>query len=447
MSDEPEVEVEETQEESPVAKETNPLFNALFDAAEEPEEGPTNEIPVPSSLSEALYEIETEEEEAAEEAEVIKEVEPEVKEIGEPPVASRPKKKTRKIKQVVDPEIPEQIAHAPRVAFSSPEDSEEDNIIKGLIPEEKEYYDLAKFASSNMSEYKNLDKDFLGFFKKSKDYVEKRLKDDPYTDLSDDHEYKDFMEKNRPKFSQIEAKKVERAMITRHAEDAAEARVRPEVERLRKEQEHARKKPAIDQTKAGFRQSFSAILPEDVQEKLRTDGGLEAVQKEDPLGFQVMDQITQNLFTFADAFVDITQGMSAYDETNQTHKELLDWVGKEQELYIQSGQTVQEGKTFMRRERYYATPENQRTQFYTWTDDDLLGLLVHRAKERLDGTLKYQKTMLENSGYIKQGAKPKAVKPNLQAQESAPRFSPTPRSNQPAQEQVKVNTPLSILGM
>ena len=89
------------------------------------------------------------------------------------------------------------------------------------------------------------------------------------------------------------------------------------------------------------------------------------------------------IFTFADAFVDITQGMAPYDETNQTHKELLDWVNKEQENFIQGGETGKEGKTFMRRERFYATPENQRTQYYTWTDDDLLNLLVMRAKQRL----------------------------------------------------------------
>ena len=102
----------------------------------------------------------------------------------------------------------------------------------------------------------------------------------------------------------------------------------------------------------------------------------------------------------------------------------------------------------MRRERYYATPEKQRTQYYTWTDDDLLNLLVMRAKQRLEGTLEYQKKMLENAGYVKQGAKPKAPKPKaVRPQQSAPQVSPTPRTNQPAQEQKTPVTPISILGM
>lgn len=439
----PEEVVEEPQAED--APKANPLFDALFEAADDesaPEE--SEEIQAPSSLSEALYDIENEVDEPESESEPVKE-EPKA-ETGEPPEAARPKRKAKKVKQVIDPEIPNQVPET-KVAFSTNEETEEDKIVKELIPEEKEYYELAKFASNNMEEHQDLDIKFLDFFKKSKSYVEKRLKDDPYAELTDDHEYKEFLEKHRPKFSQTDAKQVERKMITRQAEEAAEARVRPEVERLRKEQEIARKKPQADNTKMGFRQNFGVILPEDVQKKLKEEGGLETVQKEDPLAFQVMDSITQNLFTFADAFVDITQGISPYDETNQTHKELLDWVQKEQDAYIESGETGKDGKTFMRRERFYATPESQRTQYYTWEDGDLLNLLVMRAKQRLDGTLNYQRTMLQNAGYVKSGASPQPAKAKPVPQQKAPSLSPTPRSNQPAQDQVVKNTPLAILGL
>ena len=78
MSEQPEAEVEETAvtEEAPATEQTeekpaNPLFDALFEAAEEePEEQEQEAIAAPSSLSEALYDIENEEPvEAEEEAE------------------------------------------------------------------------------------------------------------------------------------------------------------------------------------------------------------------------------------------------------------------------------------------------------------------------------------------------------------------------------------------
>ena len=202
---------------------------------------------------------------------------------------------------------------------------------------------MAKFASDNMDGHKDLDKQFLEYFKKSKSYVEKRLKDDPYADLSDDFEYKEFVEKNRPQFSQVDAKKIERAMITKQAEEAAEAKVRPEVERLRREQEIAQKKPEVEKKKAEYRQHFHKILPDDAQEVLAKDGA-EALQKQNPIRYKVMDEITTNLLRFADAFQDLW--ITPYDETNQLHKELLDWVQQEQDHYINTGDTVKEGKTF-----------------------------------------------------------------------------------------------------
>lgn len=457
MSEENTPEIEETQveaqsPEAEVAEEKpaeNPLFTSLFDTVEAEEQEESEPTEAPSSLSEALYDIENEEtQEVAEEVPEEKQPEPEV---GEPPEAARPKKKSKKIKQVVDPEVKVDKPEETKVAFA--EETEEQKILKELIPEEREYYDMAKFASDNMDDHKDLDKQFLDYFKKSKSYVEKRLKDDPYADLTDDFEYKEFVEKNRPQFSQVDAKRIERAMITKQAEEAAEAKVRPEVERLRREQEVARKKPEVDKKKAEYRQHFHKILPDDAQEVLAKEGA-EALQKQNPIRYKVMDEITTNLLRFADAFQDITNGLTAYDETNQLHKELLDWVQQEQDHYINTGDTAKDGKTFMRRERYWAAPEDQRTQYFTWSDDDLMSLLVYRAKQRLEETLKYQDKMLTDAGYIRNNTHntpAPAPKPApIKQQESAPRVSPTPRGGQqvttgntPQQGQ----TPLSILGM
>ena len=245
---------EETTQEAEQPKE-NPLFASLFETVENEEpvqEESELEAPQPSSLSEALYDIENNEEvveeaqpeeEQAEEAETTEETEPE---------AAKPqKKKGKKVKQVIDPEVPKAEEKEPETKVAFAEESEEDKVLKELIPEEREYYDMAKFASDNMGEHDGLDKQFLEYFKKSKNYVEKRLKEDPYADLTDDYEYKEFVEKNRPKLSQVDAKKIERAMITKQAEEAAEAKVRPEVESCR-EQEIAQKKPEVEKKKAEY---------------------------------------------------------------------------------------------------------------------------------------------------------------------------------------------------
>jgi hypothetical protein len=181
MSEEQSTEVEESEETKVEEQETqNPLFQSLFDAAKPEQEAETPLVaPQPSSLTEALHDIEKEPEvEIANEQVEEEETKQEQPESGEPPEAAKPKKKVKKVKQVIDPEIPKVEETQPEApAFA--EESEQQKIIKNLIPEEKEYYDMAKFASDNMEEHRGLDEEFLEYFKKSKNYVEKRLKDDP----------------------------------------------------------------------------------------------------------------------------------------------------------------------------------------------------------------------------------------------------------------------------
>lgn len=458
MSEEqsPEVEepqVEEKTEETQEQEEQNPLFKSLFDAVEpEKEEVETPLVaPQPSSLTEALHDIELEPQpETTEDTEKEEEVVEEAKQ-GEPPEAARPKKKSKKVKQVIDPQVPEQqLAPETETKIAFEQQTEEEKVIKELIPEEREYYEMAKFASDNMTEHKDLDKQFLEYFKKSKSYVEKRLNDDPYVDLNEDQEYKEFVTKNRPEFSPVDAKKIERAIITKQAEEAAEAKVKPEVERLRREQEVARLKPQVEAKKKEYRAQFHKILPEDAQEVLAKDGA-EALEKQNPIRYKVMDEITTNLLRFADAFQDITSGLVEYDQGNQLHKELLDWVEKEQDHYINAGDTAKDGKTFMRRERFYRTPEEQRTQYFTWSDDDLMVLLVYRAQERLKETLKYQEAMLEKAGYVRQ-AQPQVAQPQPQkkpVETPAPDISPAPRVSQQEAPKTKsqTNNVMSILGL
>ena len=439
-------EPQETQENAVEATEAepqdNPLFKALFDAADdEPEEEETEEV-IPATLNETLHDIEHPEQ--AIKAPDPAEVEPEAEEPAEEPKESKPKKKGKKVKQVVDPEVPIE-----EPAFQQEEEDPNKEAVEALLPEEREFYDMAKFANENMEGYDGLDGKFLDYFKKSKQYVDKRLADDPFVELGEDEEYRKFIKDNRPDFTPQDAKKVEQEMFIAKAEERALEKMRPEVERLRREQELAQKKPQVAKKKNDFRAKSQHIIPEDFRKQL-SDGGEEAVkalQESNPLEFQLMDQVSSNLLTLADTFMDVTSGMVPYDEANTTHKQLLEWVQKEQDTYIQGGDTKKDGKTFMRRERYYSLPEDKRTEYFTWTDDDLLGIMTVRAKQQLDAMLEHQRKMLEQAGYVR-GAQPQQPQQVAPVQQ-APRVAPTPREGgTPSKGAGKAPvTPMSILGM
>ena len=431
------------------APQDQPLFKALFEASEaeaKPEETPEVEEQemVTNTLSEAVDSLSEEPEEVVEETEEVQEEEKEeAKKEGEVAKKATPKKK--KIKKVVDPDI-----EIPSTPQYFPEEDPDKEFVDGLLPEEKEVYELAKFASENQGK-QGIDREFKDYFTKTKSYVDKRLQDDPNVDLSNDEDYRSFIQKNRPNFSQADMKSAERELVLQKAEKRAMAKLAPEIERVRREQERAQKAPVIQQAKTNFRRLSTKAIPKEFHETLNAEGGVEKLQKENPLEYQILDNITRELHDVGDLLVDITQGNVDYDEHNQVHVKLLKWVNDEQENFINSGQTQHEGKIFMRRERFYQLPENKRSEYYTWSDDDLLALLTARASQRVSQSLEQQRKLLADAGYTRgeqaqtQVAAPQSVPtrqaPPVVASKPRPGHTPAATPNKEAN-----NPMLSILG-
>ena len=428
----------------------SPLFKALYEAAEEPAEPAQEEVEVPEepkiephTLNEALDLMDEE----PEEEEVIEELEQQPQEVAtaEEPKKSQPKKK--KVKQVIDPDIPEQPKFE-EPAFSKPEEDPDEEYIKTLLPEEREIYTIAKYASENMDEYKGAHEELKTYFNKSKAYIERRLKEDPHVDLREDQEYRNFMAQNRPRFNQNDVKKVEKEMIISEAEKRAEQKSSLENRRLKHELERIKKEPQVIRAKQGMRQAATQIIPEEFREKLSSPEGFEQLAKENPFEFQIMDGVATYLTQVSDTFIDITTGMTQYNPNDPIHKRLLEWVDEEQNNFINSGQTQREGKVFMRRERYHQLPAEKRAEYYTWSDDDLLGLLMARAQQRLENDLNNHRQALANAGYVRPGQQAQQA-PQPVVKQEPPRATSAPRpGGVPAQKaSPKTNAMLNILGM
>jgi hypothetical protein len=434
----------------------SPLFKALYEAAEEPiEQEPAEEVvpeeprAEPHTLNEALDLMGEDEE--IEEGEVEQQLEEEPTETQvavENPKKSQPKKK--KIKQVIDPDLPEQPKFE-EPAFSKPDEDPDEEYVKTLLPEEQEIYSIAKYASKNMDEYKGADEELKTYFNKSKAYIERRLKEDPHVDLRQDQEYKTFMAQNRPRFNQNDVKKVEKEMIITEAESRAERKSSLENRRLKHELERIKREPVVQQAKQTLRKAATNIIPEEFREKLSTQEGLESLAKENPFEYQIMDGVAGHLTQVSDTFIDITTGMEQYNPNNPTHKRLLEWVDEEQNNFIQSGQTQKDGKVFMRRERYHQLSEDKRAKYFTWSDDDLLGLLMARAQQRLENDLNAHRQALQNAGYTRANQpvpQPQQVSQPVAKQEP-PRATSAPRPGGITTQKAnpKTNAMLNILGM
>jgi hypothetical protein len=456
MNEEPEAEVEVQPEETEVTENTEQpqveqeepsnIFDALFSAAEaEPEPEPEEESRA-ISLNQAIRELD--EESTVEEPEEEEEPEAETEEVAQEPEAAKPKTKKKKVKQVVDPDVePEETPSE----YSFPEEDPDKEFTDNLLPEEKDLYELAKFADENMDGYKGKAQEFKKYFEQTKSYIETRIKEDPHADLSDDADYQEFISKNRPDFNQLDIKKVDRERNIHEAMRRIEEQQAPEKERAKVEQERSRKAPEVQKFKMMFRQHSKLAIPEEMSDLVKDEDSIKQFEESNPLEYQIINTVTTELHNTGDALLDITQGMSTYDESNPLHSKLLKWVNDEQEQYIQSGDTNREGKTFMRRERYFKLPESKRTAYYTWSDADLIQILTVRAKQKIQESLEHQRQLLERSGYsrqaVKQAAPKKAPAPKRQPPPSvgsAPRPGNTPAQTPPPARKTALE---SVLGM
>jgi hypothetical protein len=436
MSEEKTEEVveEKPQEETP---KENPLYKTLFDVAEEATEEVEQEEERQGeviNLNEAVNSLDLSEPQEEEQ----KEEEPKEEAKQEEPEKAEPKKK--KLRKVVDPDIPEDVAKQPafRQQVDTEEpliDTEEQEFIDTLIPEEKVVYEKILYADKKLGgEHKGKSKKFKAFLKKSKDYLDKKMAEDDFYDPSTDDQYKEFLQKNRPEFSRADEDKVYREMILEEADKRTVKRTNERVEELEAKLQRQEVQPRVNQAKANFRRvAQETVIPEEFRKTL--SGGDEAIQqfaKENPFEYQILENFTQQLLTYSDALTDIfLDPTTRLDlENNQIHKDLNNWLQKEQESFIQSGQTEQEGKMFMRRERYYQMPEDKRSQYYTWSDNDLLKILAIRYQDLVNNALTHQRTQLEKAGYTKSDAQPVQQQAPVQTKEPAPKppsVATTPR--------------------
>ena len=114
------------------------------------------------------------------------EVKEEPKEEAKEPEKAEPKKK--KLRKVVDPDIPEAVAKQPvnqNIEIDPLDDPDEQEFMETLIPEEKVVYEKILYADKKLGgEYKGKSEKFKTFFKKNKDYLDKKMAEDEFYDPS-----------------------------------------------------------------------------------------------------------------------------------------------------------------------------------------------------------------------------------------------------------------------
>lgn len=396
VEEKPVAEAAEEQTETPEASEpteVNPLYDALFNAVEGEEESPepeTEEFEQPSSLQAALYDINNPDSDTP--AEPVGE-EQEQSEPEQP--KSKPKPKVKLKPKVIDPEFSAPTPQRPRREIPATPD---DPFVSELNDDERERYELAKWAAANVQGQQELPSQYLKFFKEHKEYINKRLEHDPDHDLGSDEEYRRFVEMSKPK---VKVKDLEREKWTQTAEQRALKRMQPEIQRLHLEQRKIQNSPMAAKGFAKSKEMMIEAVPEEMRKELSENS--EEYAKRNPFEVNIVNSSLQQGLQLSKAFYDILYELEDYNEQNPVHRALSDFINNEQESFIQSGKTRRNGKTFVRRERFPHVPDAEKSKYYTFTDDDIARMLAQRTKASVEKQLTDMRNQFSQAGYSREG--------------------------------------------
>lgn len=359
------------------------------------------------------------------------------------------------VKKAVHDAIPEP------VATPEPEpvaDSFEEN----LVDEQKEELELARFAEAGDPEkFKDLRGKFVSYYKKLDEYVQSGLNDDSGRAFDEhDSEFQDWMTRNRPEFTEGDRQKAVRSMIEESATKKARAEMEGQYADLERRQKVLETKPKIEETINAFRGNVYKLSGNEAIKVMNEKGYEEAVKKY-PLEARIYNDSVTHASSLANEYLGFANGISSYDESNEDHVWLLNFINRNGEWFEDGGgkARTRDGKQFVSRAKYADLANNgQANDYWTFSHDDILDLLAANAVHHADASIKNALETAKAYGFEMPDHAVSAEEPKPEAQEediqpvNPPKSSPSPSPGTADREEVvDKNHPgidvASVLGM
>lgn len=293
--------------------------------------------------------------------------------------------------------------------------------VKAMAPKEEkakeEQVELPKDIQKQLDVFKELEsrEEYKGITKQVVDFKKKGGVEDQYIrqwkranpgkpyDPEDD-EHTEFYEENDPttKFESLadDLEAAKESLIERRVEQRVESRLKPKIEEQRDEVRRKELEPKIAQTRdSAILSAVEAISP-DLAKTLREKGG-EAVGEEDPLAFQVVEDVAPRYLPVIEEAARLFSGVSvvAKGGPNQEQSrvieslnELNDYIAaQDNSVRVRALQTSR-GTVYQRFvpfSEFHQLPPEQQAKAWTVTGDDVIAWI--QAKQNNEIKARYDR--------------------------------------------------------
>lgn len=259
--------------------------------------------------------------------------------------------------------------------------------LSGLDEDERAEMETAVFAEQKHPDrYKGHAQRVLDYLKQHKRVVGE-IESAGDEDVEDSSKYKAFVKANKPAITNAERRKLDQERISYQAAQEAKAEMSSQLEDLRKQIAETRAGPVIERSLNDFRTVVETILP----------------KEDDPIVSQISNSFRDTAVHAAEQFIKLSNKQISYDPANPIHRGMADFIEDQAGLFQKTGDPgLKRGKqTFVSRATYNTMAPEQRTNHFTFTDDDVLRILAVNAKMNAEQTIANERKRLEQAGYTR----------------------------------------------
>ena len=304
----------------------------------------------------------------------------------------------------------------------------EDPFLATLLPEEKESYDLAKWAEENHPEFKGqpLSGKFLAFYKAVDNYTNTERAKDPNRSFDENDEaFMSFVESSRPDIEPARWEKLKTDRLVAKVSEDTERRITDKFEREQKELKDRQlileKRPIIESRLTQFQQRVGSLLTADatsqaaVIAKTIGEEGVQKATEKDPYFTPILVKAYEHGERAAAEFLAMTHGVKAYDAQDPVQDWLVKFIRRAGEVFAVNGGErrvrVDDGaqKSFLPRGQYYELLRSNPAEagkHWTFSEEDVLGMIEFNTKDHINALIKTETERLTKAGFVRAAPQP-----------------------------------------
>jgi hypothetical protein len=316
-------------------------------------------------------------------------------------------------------------AKAEQKPEEKPEEKPPVDEFDGWSDDEIEQYELAKAAEElDPEKYKGIADATKKFKQSITEYIERNQKEDPTRTFDEnDEEFMQAVAKLRPKeISKRDIRRVHEDKVAKRAVEMVRGDYDKKIDDLRKENRALKSEPKIAKALQEFNGSVSNMLEKSENKhvtrfaKEANELGWKKFEEKYPTIAPLMGEELKRGSLLATEFVKIQEGAKDFDENDQTHREIAEFIEEQGKLFAEKGgeQRLRDGKTFMPRGewtraiRQYEEALKKKSpdakamydalsKRWTYTNEDIVALLAFDTTFRVGFHVKSEMDRIKKS--------------------------------------------------